>query len=187
MTGGMMTEIRRQIETLNLQSTTEKTALVADVAEIITEKGYSVAEIDDTRPWGAFVRLENFDGDDFVYDFFDGLDAKAARLGDPNAELSPKILIVSPEQRLSWQYHNRRAEKWLFLNAGGYYRSTTDELGNQQTATAGEVVQFSQGERHRLVGALGHYTLVAEIWQHTDPDELSNEDDIIRLQDDYRR
>jgi len=182
-----MAEIRQQLETLHAQSTTEKTALVADVTEIITEKGYSIAEVDDTRPWGAFIRLENTDGDNFVNDFFYGLDPQDARLGNPDAELSPKILIVSPEQRLSWQYHDRRAEKWLFINDGGYYRSTTDEPGTERAALTGEVVQFSTGERHRLVGALGHYTLVAEIWQHTDPDELSNEDDIIRLQDDYKR
>jgi hypothetical protein len=29
--------------------------------------------------------------------------------------------------------------------------------------------------------------LVAEIWQHTDPDHPSNEDDIVRVQDDFGR
>jgi hypothetical protein len=29
--------------------------------------------------------------------------------------------------------------------------------------------------------------LVAEIWQHTDPGNPSNEDDIVRLADDYSR
>ena len=27
-------------------------------------------------------------------------------------KLSPKILIVSPNSKLSWQYHHRRAEIW---------------------------------------------------------------------------
>ena len=56
-----------------------------------------------------------------------------------------------------------------------------------QLAEAGEVVQFAKSERHRLVGAMGHYTLVAEIWQHTNPEQLSDEADITRLQDDYKR
>ena len=29
--------------------------------------------------------------------------------------------------------------------------------------------------------------IVAEFWQHTDADSPSNEDDIVRLQDDYAR
>jgi len=29
--------------------------------------------------------------------------------------------------------------------------------------------------------------LVAEIWQHTDPKHPSNEEDIVRLQDDFGR
>ena len=27
-------------------------------------------------------------------------------------KLSPKILIVNPNSKLSWQYHHRRAEIW---------------------------------------------------------------------------
>lgn len=56
-------------------------------------------------------------------------------------------------------------------------------------ATPGEVVQFDAGERHRL-GSQPYsktYTLVAEIWQHTDQKHHSDEDDIVRLQDDYSR
>ena len=63
----------------------------------------------------------------------------------------------------------------------------TDEQGELVMARAGDVVQFETGERHRLVGALGYYTLVAEIWQHTNSGQLSNEDDVVRLADDYKR
>ena len=47
----------------------------------------------------------------------------------------------------------------------------------------GDQIKLSQGERHRLVG-LADYGVVAEIWQHTD-EVPSNEEDIIRVQDDY--
>ena len=41
-------------------------------------------------------------------------------------KLSPKILIIKPETRLSWQYHNRRAEIWqLFKESAGIIRSNT--------------------------------------------------------------
>lgn len=94
---------------------------------------------------------------------------------------------MSPEQRLSWQYHDRRAERWAFLTDGAYNKSVSDDEGQLFKAQAGDIVQFTTGERHRLVGRDSAYTLVAEIWQHTNPDQASDEHDIVRLQDDYRR
>jgi mannose-6-phosphate isomerase len=49
----------------------------------------------------------------------------------------------------------------------------------------GDQVRLAQGERHRLIG-LEDYGIVAEIWQHTDT-VPSNEDDIVRVQDDFSR
>ena len=49
----------------------------------------------------------------------------------------------------------------------------------------GDQIKLRQGERYRLVG-LADYGVVAEIWQHTDK-VRSNEEDIIRVQDDYGR
>jgi hypothetical protein len=43
-----------------------------------------------------------------------------------------------------------------------------------------------KGERHRLIG-LENWGVVAEFWQHTDPEHPSDEDDIVRVQDDYKR
>jgi hypothetical protein len=37
-----------------------------------------------------------------------------------------------------------------------------------------------------LIGLEG-WGVVAEFWQHTDPDYPSDEDDIVRVQDDYSR
>ena len=106
---------------------------------------------------------------------------------DLGAELSPKFLIVKPGQRLSWQYHDRRAERWCFLTQGGYRKSMTDDEGDRIEANAGEVVQFQTGERHRLEGRSDGLVLVAEIWQHSQPEAPSDEDDIVRLADDYQR
>jgi len=45
---------------------------------------------------------------------------------------------------------------------------------------------LQQGERQPLIG-LDDYSVVAEIWQHTDGNHPSDEDDIIRVQDDFGR
>jgi mannose-6-phosphate isomerase len=45
---------------------------------------------------------------------------------------------------------------------------------------------MDKGERHRLIG-LDSWRIVAEIWQHTDLENPSDEDDIVRLQDDFGR
>lgn len=165
-----------------------KEQLMGEIIAAGVSSGYRVADIDIGKPWGGFVRFDGEDSDKFVHEFFPGLEPEEARLGVPEAELSPKILLVLPQQRLSWQLHHRRAERWVFLTAGGYYRSQNpDEMGELVLAKPGDVVQFAAGECHRLVSDQAEITLVAEIWQHTDKTELSNEADIVRLADDYKR
>ena len=50
----------------------------------------------------------------------------------------------------------------------------------------GDQITLTQGERHRLIG-LDDYGVVAEIWQHTDKKNPSDEEDIVRVQDDFGR
>ena len=45
---------------------------------------------------------------------------------------------------------------------------------------------LQQGERHRLIG-LNEASVVAEIWQHTHANNPSDEENIIRVQDDFER
>jgi hypothetical protein len=61
-----------------------------------------------------------------------------------------------------------------------------DEQGEAMPMILHEVVSLQQGERHRLIGR-HDWGVVAEIWMHTDPNHPSDEDDIVRLQDDYSR
>lgn len=160
------------------------------VQDQIDHLDYSIVEQDLTKPWGAYYRMDSSQAQRFIEEFFPGLSLSEAMLGRDDVELSPKILLVAPGHRLSWQYHDRRAERWRFLTPGAYYRSHSDELPNHLIqAEAGEVVQFDAGERHRL-GSHPYskgYTLVAEIWQHTHKQKPSDESDIVRLQDDYHR
>lgn len=182
-----MTELKSQLKSIDLSSERTPEEVNKDVAHILDGAGYDVELFDYNRPWGGFNQLKNENADQFVEEFFPGITPEEARLGNPESELSPKILVVAPDQRLSWQYHDRRAERWSYLTEGAYFKSLTDNQGDIYYAEAGQVVQFEKSERHRLVGAVGHYTLVAEIWQHTDPSYLSDEDDIVRLEDDYKR
>jgi len=102
-------------------------------------------------------------------------------------KISPKILIVEPNQRLSWQYHNRRKEIWrVYRNDIGVIRSLTNFENNLITKKEGEVIHFDNQERHRLVG-LDKIGVVAEIWIHTDLNNPSDENDIVRISDDYKR
>ena len=50
----------------------------------------------------------------------------------------------------------------------------------------GDQIILQQGERHRLID-LDNYSVVAEIWQHTDVNHPSDEENIIRVQDDFGR
>jgi mannose-6-phosphate isomerase len=101
--------------------------------------------------------------------------------------LSPKILIVKPKARLSWQYHNRRAEIWqVYKGSTGVIKSFTDDENEMKVYKEGDQIILKLGERHRLIG-LDDYCVVAEIWQHTDATHPSDEEDIIRVQDDFSR
>jgi hypothetical protein len=68
----------------------------------------------------------------------------------------------------------------------GIVRSDDDTEGELVIYTEGQTIKLAQGERHRLVG-LDAEAIIAEIWQHTDAQHPSDEDDIIRVQDDFGR
>jgi hypothetical protein len=65
--------------------------------------------------------------------------------------------------------------------------SETDEETPGQMYQDGDIIVLQQGTRHRLIGAPDNFGVVAEIWQHTEPEHPSDEEDIIRLQDDFGR
>ncbi len=173
------------LETIN--PNTDVAALTAEIITDAEKAGYRIVEVNDSKPWGAYVRINNDDADKFIEEFFPGLTPNEARLGDDSAEVSPKFLIVAPGQRLSLQTHARRAERWRFLTPGSYVKGVSEETAEQLDAAVDDVVQFQTGDLHRLCGLSDGFVVVAEIWQHADPAQLSDEDDISRLQDDYSR
>ena len=153
------------------------------IQQEIESYGFTIVAKDFERPWGAFLVIKKEEAQDFANRFFDGIDVDTLRV---EGKLSPKILIVKPEARLSWQYHHRRAEIWqVYKGEVGIVRSDNDIQGELMKFKEGEQVRLAQGERHRLIG-LDDYGIVAEIWQHTDS-VPSDEEDIVRVQDDFKR
>ncbi|TAD82523.1 MAG: phosphoheptose isomerase [Bacteroidetes bacterium] len=170
--------------TIAMSALPEKNEVFAAVAAYIQQQGFTVASQDFNRPWGGFFVLQEADAPAFVEAYFPGYTAAQLTIGN---KLSPKFLVVAPGMRLSWQYHHRRAEIWRVLqNDVKVATSLTNDETTPKTYTAGQIVVLQKGERHRLIGA-DTYGIVAEVWQHTDVLAPSDEDDIVRLQDDFGR
>ena len=155
-----------------------------EIEDEIKESGFEVIAKDFERPWGGFLVINQEQAQEFINKFFDGIDIENLKIG---GKLSPKILIVNPNSKLSWQYHHRRAEIWkVFKGEVGVSRSFDDNEKPLKKLITGDQIKLKKGERHRLI-SLDDFAVIAEIWQHTDPENPSDENDIIRLSDDYGR
>ncbi|MGB0367418.1 MAG: phosphoheptose isomerase [Flavobacteriaceae bacterium] len=154
-----------------------------NIQQEIENLGFAITYRDFDRPWGAFFVIDENQAQEFANCFFNGLDVETLRI---TGKLSPKILIVKPSSRLSWQYHHRRAEIWqVYRGEVGVILSENDFEGELICCKQGHQLRIFQGQRHRLVG-LEDYGIVAEIWQHTGS-KPSDEDDIVRVNDDFKR
>ena len=163
----------------------DKIAVLTEVEKFLQDNGYRIMGKDFNRPWGGFFVLDEGQSEKFGAAYFPGIEIDALKLGD--GKLSPKILMVESSKRLSWQYHHRRSEIWkLAAGTAGVVTSKTDVEGPLQQLAPGQVIRLEKGLRHRLVGLNG-WGMIAEIWQHTDPADPSDEDDIVRVQDDFGR
>ena len=160
------------------------TPLFKTIKKQILSQGLNIASFDLERPWGGFFVLEEKDAQRFSDIYFEGYDVASLHKA---GKLSPKILLVKPGARLSWQYHHRRAETWRVVQGPvGVIRSFNDVENELENCAVGKTITLKKGERHRLIG-LDNWGVVAEFWQHTDAQNPTNEEDIVRLQDDYAR
>jgi len=169
-------------ETISPQTT--KQQVIQLIEQLLAEHNFKVVEKNSDKPWGAYFLIDSVHIEKFVELYFP---QHLSLLTDTSQKLSPKILLVAPKQRLSWQYHFRRAEIWkVVLGPVSAIQSVNDQETHQKSYATGELIQHDKEVRHRLIGE-ENWGIVAEIWQHTDANHPSNEDDIVRLQDDYRR
>lgn len=169
---------------LNLSQESDKKSAFEIVQRYILSNGLNILNKDEKRPWGGFFVIDDTSLITFINHFFPGIDVKK---GGEDQALSPKILLVQPEKRLSWQYHHRRSEVWRIVDGPvGIILSDDDEQTPIQPFAPGDVITIEQGQRHRLVGLQG-WGVIAEIWQHTDTSNPSDEHDIVRVEDDFGR
>ena len=152
--------------------------------EEIESKGFKVVDKDFERPWGGFLVIEESQAQNFSNSFFNGIDVSDLKI---SGKLSPKILMVKSKSRLSWQYHFRREEIWsVYRGTVGVVVSDTDFEKEMIQLRQGDQIKLKKEQRHRLIG-LDDWAVIAEIWQHTEKDNPSDEDDIVRINDDYGR
>ena len=152
-----------------------------EIREEIESLGFNIIDYDLNRPWGGFLLIDESQSQDFINTLISKENLKI------EGRLSPKILIVNPNSRLSWQFHFRRKEIWrVYKNSVGIIRSMDNNQNEMEILNEGDIIKFQTKERHRLVG-LSNFGVVAEIWIHTDLNNPSDEQDIVRLQDDYSR
>lgn len=169
---------------LNFLNNADKKIVFEKVTAYLQEQNLRISKQDDSRPWGGFFVIDEDESEKFINIYFPQLTKEELAI---SGKLSPKILVVAPEKRLSWQYHHRRAEIWKQIGGiAGVVTSDTDEEKETRHLQIGDVIQLKQGERHRLIGLDG-WGILAEIWRHTDAENPSNEDDIVRVQDDFGR
>ncbi|MDI6848426.1 MAG: phosphomannose isomerase type II C-terminal cupin domain [Candidatus Saccharicenans sp.] len=124
------------------------------MTEIPEDEKVSRLIYEEQRPWGKFRSYPH------------------------NLASSLKIITVNPGGLLSLQYHRRRNEYWVILDAG--LEITLGEKTWQPRP--GEEIFIPAGTPHRLKGLGPAPARVMELWLGN-----SGEDDIVRLEDIYGR
>jgi mannose-6-phosphate isomerase-like protein (cupin superfamily) len=109
----------------------------------------------DVRPWGEYWVLE---------------DADTHKV---------KRILVNPGQRLSLQYHHKRAEVWTIVQGVGTI-TIDDDIRDY---SAGQVAQIPLGAHHRIENKTNEPVVFIEVQHGT----YFGEDDIVRVEDDYNR
>jgi len=91
---------------------------------------------------------------------------------------SIKIITINPGNALSLQYHHHRSELWVVLDKG-LEITVADKAWRPE---AGEEIFIPQKAPHRLKCIGSQPARIMEIWIGD-----SDEEDIVRLKDDYGR
>jgi len=90
-----------------------------------------------------------------------------------------KRLEINPGQRLSYQYHNKRAETWIIIQ--GNPLITIDGLTKE--FIEGATIVIPLGTKHRIENQGNADVILIEVQTGS----YFGEDDIVRISDDYKR
>ena len=96
-----------------------------------------------------------------------------------NNDCKVKQIKVNPGQRLSYQYHNKRKENWTIVSG-----NLTIVLDDEKVfRSPGESITIPLGAKHRAWNETDEEVIFIEVQTGT----YFGEDDIIRIEDDYKR
>lgn len=90
-----------------------------------------------------------------------------------------KRIEVNPGGRLSYQYHQHRSEIWTIISG----TATITLEGEIRDYQAGEVIKIPLSAKHRVANNGTGLLVLVEVQLGT----YFGEDDIIRIEDDYKR
>ena len=122
-----------------------KTEVYNQLKQEIERLKFNVVNLDFDRPWGGFLVIDEEQLPLFISTFFNKTDINLST----NIKLSPKILIVNPKSRLSWQYHFRRKEIWsVYKGPVGVIKSMDDIEKQIDFYQSGDIITFDVQERH---------------------------------------
>ncbi|HRD64021.1 MAG TPA: phosphomannose isomerase type II C-terminal cupin domain [Nocardioides sp.] len=111
--------------------------------------------LSEDRPWGSWHVIDSGDG------------------------FKVKRIEVLPHSRLSYQFHEKRAEHWVVV--AGKATCTID--GHTVVAGPGDFLDVGIGQAHRIANEDDDVLIVIEVQLG----QYTGEDDIVRLEDDYGR
>lgn len=101
---------------------------------------FTIVSKDHNRPWGGFFVIAEEQAQAFANRYFEGLEVSSLKI---SGQLSPKILVLAPEKRLSWQYYHCRAEIWrLIQGQAGFKRSSNDTEGQLKILNMGDTIAW---------------------------------------------
>jgi len=125
---------------LNFNPETSKETVFEEVSKYLQHKELKIHKQDSTRPWGGFFVIEENEAEKFISLYFPHLTKEELNI---SGKLSPKILVVAPDKRLSWQYHHRRAEIWKLIGGtAAVVTSDTDEEKETKDLHISDIIQL---------------------------------------------
>ena len=122
------------------------------------------------RPWGSFETL-------FTYHAISPLERSVAQ--DELNVSQVKRISVKPQQKLSLQFHNHRAEHWVVIQ-GEIVAQVGDDF---HVLHRNQSIYIPTHVKHRIINNSNTVAELIEVQIGSSVDE----DDIVRLEDDYGR
>jgi mannose-6-phosphate isomerase len=94
-----------------------------------------------------------------------------------NKSCTVKLIYVNTNSRLSLQYHKKRSELWKVIKG----TAMVEIEGKTRTLEAGETITIPRRAKHRVLALESECTILEIAYGRFD------ENDIVRLDDDYKR